>query len=335
MRAARPDPEIVILRALMDAGDAYVSGTELAETLRMSRVAVWQHMEKLREQGFTFETARARGYRLGSTPAQPNAALIAATLPRNRETSFSLEVLDEVDSTNDEAARQLAAGHRAPLGVIAGRQLKGRGRLGRKWLSEPNGNLYLSLGFRPPLAPARMATFTLWVGVSVTKLISTFCRTEAKVKWPNDLHLDGRKVGGILTEARIDADQIRDLVVGLGLNLVPPTGGWPTELKPTATSLAEQVATPFDANRFAAALIGCVLNAYDRFVDGSFQDTFADLWNQFDALRGREITLIQGERRITGTARGIDDSGSLILRTTAGKTERYHAGEVTIAKPGR
>ena len=335
MIVRRADPETTILRALLDAGDEFVSGTVLAHALQMSRVAVWQHMEKLREQGFTFETARAKGYRLTARPAALNAALITATLPPALLRDFTLRVCDEVDSTNDEVARLLAAGQRAPCAIIARRQNKGRGRLGRRWLSEANGNLYLSLGFRPPLAPARMATFTLWTGVSIAKLIGTFCRTEARLKWPNDLLLDGRKVGGILTEARIDADQMRDLVIGIGLNLQPPSQGWPPELRAQATSLSEQVATVVDPNRFTAALIGCVLTAYHRFVDGSYLDTFADLWNHFDALRGREITLLQGDRRITGVARGIDDVGSLLVRTTAGKTERFHAGEATLAKPSR
>ncbi len=326
-------PEVVILRALLEVGDGFVSGTALAHTLKMSRVAIWQHMEKLREDGFTFETARAKGYRLSARPDALNAALILATLPPSHAGRFTLDVRDELDSTNDEVARELAAGRNAPFAIIARRQTKGRGRLGRRWLSEATGNLYVSLGFRPPLAPARMGMFTLWTGASLCKFIGTFCRTEARLKWPNDLLLDGRKIGGILTEARIDADQMRDLVIGIGVNLVPPAGGWPTELRAHATSLSEQVSTPIDANRFAAALLGCLLTAYERFVDGSFRNTFADLWNQFDALRGREITVLHGDHRITGTARGIDDAGLLLLRTPAGKTERYHAGEVSIAKP--
>lgn len=335
MRLSPSPAEVVILRTLLAAGDESVSGPTLAHTLKMSRVAVWQHLEKLREQGFTIAAARSRGYRLTARPTSLNANLIEATLPPRAGPPLHLELHDELDSTNDEAARQLAAGRAAPFAVIARRQTQGRGRLGRRWLSDTAGNLYLSFGFRPPLAPARMAPFTLWAGASLCKLIGSFCRAPARLKWPNDLLLEGRKLGGILTEARVDADQIRDLVLGIGLNLAPPPGGWPPELTGRATSLAEQISAPVDANRLTAALLGCVLNAYDRFVRDDYRDELADLWRQFDVLRGREITLFQAGRTVTGTARGIDDSGSLLVRTGEGRTERFHAGEVTLARTAR
>jgi biotin-[acetyl-CoA-carboxylase] ligase BirA-like protein len=204
---------------------------------------------------------------------------------------------------------------------------------GRRWLSEPNGNLYLTLAFRPRLPPARMPTFTLWAGANLCQLIATFTRTTPTVKWPNDLLFHGRKCGGILTEARIDADHIRDLVIGIGLNLAAPAAGWPAELRPVATSLAEQSRTPLDPNRLTAALLGRMLAAYERFVAGDHQAALADLWHRYDALRDREVTLLDGDERITGIARGIDDTGALLVRTTAGRTRRFQAGEVTFARP--
>lgn len=324
-------PEVVILRALLEAGDSFVSGAGLARQLGMSRVAVWQHMEKLRGQGFTFEAVRAKGYRLTQPPALLDATLLAAILPAPLAHSLHLEVHDALDSTNDEAARQLAAGRPAPFALFARRQLEGRGRLGRRWLSEPNGNLYLSLGFRPAVAPARMPVFTLWIGANLCELIARFCQAAPELKWPNDLQFSGRKVGGILTEARVDADRIRDLVLGIGLNLTTPAGGWPAELRARATALAEHTNRPLDPNRFAAALLGRVLDAYQRFADGSYRENFADLWNRHDALHHRAVTLTQGTRVITGTARGVDDEGCLLVRTGAGRVERFHAGEVTLA----
>jgi BirA family transcriptional regulator, biotin operon repressor / biotin---[acetyl-CoA-carboxylase] ligase len=326
-----PPPEVVILRALLEAGEGFVSGAALARQLGMSRVAVWQHMEKLRGLGFTFEAVRAKGYRLARPPDRLDATLLAAILPAPLAAGLPLAVFDTVDSTNDEAARRLTAGHAAPFALFARRQLEGRGRLGRVWLSEPNGNLYLSFGFRPEITPARMPVFTLWIGANLCELIARFCQTAPGLKWPNDLQFDGRKVGGILTEARVDADRIRDLVLGIGLNLTKPAGGWPGELRARATSIAEHTNRPLDPNRFAAALLGRVFDAYQRFVDGSYRARFADLWNRHDALHHRTITLTQGTRVITGTARGVDDEGCLLVRTGAGRMERFHAGEVTLA----
>ena len=329
--APSPSTELVILRELLAREPGFMSGAALAAKLGLSRVAVWQHMEKLRAQGFTFEAARARGYRIATRPAGLHVEFILAHL-KGRARDFSITLLDEVDSTNDEAARQLAAGRPAPFVILARRQTRGRGRLGRAWHSEANGNLYASFAFRPALAPAGMPTFTLWMGVSVCELIANFCAVSPGIKWPNDLLFDGRKAGGMLTEARMDADQIRDLVFGLGLNVNSPAGGWPDDLAERAVSLAEHTRQPLDVNRFTAALIGRVLQAYERFVNGSYHKIFADLWNRYDALRGRPVAVLTGPHRITGIAMGIDDEGSFVVRTDKGRSERFRAGEMTLEK---
>ena len=201
--------------------------------------------------------------------------------------------------------------------------------------SEDNGNLYISFAFRPQLEPARMQTFTLWMGVNICELIANFTRTSPRLKWPNDILFDGRKAGGILTEARMDADQIRDLVFGLGLNLNSPAHSWPDALQNRATSLSEQTRAPLDINKFTAALIGRVLDAYEQFVSGAYLKNFAERWHPLDVLKGQPIQLQHGQETISGTAAGIDDEGSLIIRTDQGRTERFRAGEVTIAKNDR
>ena len=327
-------PETVILAELSAAEPDFVSGTALARKLGISRVAVWQYMEKLREQGFTFEAVRARGYRVLTRPEGLSATLIQS-YRRDRAAGFPLQLMTEVDSTNDEAARQLAAGQEAPFAIIAQRQTKGRGRFGRPWHSESNGNLYASFAFRPRLEPARMQMFTLWRGASICDLIASFCRTTPGLKWPNDLLFDGRKAGGMLTEARMDADQIRDLVFGLGLNVSLPPGGWPADLAERAVSLEEHTRQPIDLNKLTAALIGRVRQSYERFVDGSYKETFADLWNCYDVLRNRPVAVLTHTQRVAGIAMGIDDEGSFLVRTEAGRTERFRAGEVTLEKPPR
>ncbi len=324
-------PETVILRELLDCEPGFVSGTALAKKLGMSRVGIWTHMEKLRAQGFAFKAVRSRGYQLTRSPATLNFALIEAHL-RRRARGLGVAFFDEIDSTNNEAERQLAAGRPAPFAVLARRQTHGRGRFGRTWHSEANGNFYVSFAFRPRLEPARMQTFTLWMGVNICELVANFCRLAPGLKWPNDLVFAGRKAGGMLTEARVDADQIRDLVFGLGLNVNSPRDAWPRALAATATSLAEQTGATLDLNRFAAALIGRVLLAYTGFLEGDHEKSFAELWARYDVLRGQTITLVQGEKKIPGTAAGIDREGSLLLRTDAGKILRFRAGEVTLEK---
>jgi BirA family biotin operon repressor/biotin-[acetyl-CoA-carboxylase] ligase len=323
--------EITILRELLGSEAGPVSGTRIAKQLGISRVAVWLQLQKLAKQGFVFEAARSRGYRLVQTPAQLHPALVAAYLS-GRPRVPHLVCLETVDSTNSEAERQLAAGSPVPLVILARKQTAGRGRRGRPWHSPAAGNLYCTFVFRPKLEPARLQDFTLWMGLNVCELVSNFCRIDPGLKWPNDLLLAGRKAGGMLTEARVDADQIRDLVFGLGLNLNGRAADLPRELHHSAITLAEATGAPVDLNRFAAALIGRVLGAYDLFVDGAYRDKFAELWPRYDVLRGRPVSVIQGTRTVSGTATGIDDEGSLIVRLTTGRTERFRAGEVTLGK---
>jgi BirA family transcriptional regulator, biotin operon repressor / biotin---[acetyl-CoA-carboxylase] ligase len=326
-----PTPEHVILRELLARDPAWVSGSALAAKLEVSRVAVWQHMEKLRAAGFVFAAQRARGYRIVSRPADAHSVLIETQL-KVRPRHFSLLVLDSTDSTNDEAARQLAAGRPTPFAVIARHQTHGRGRLGRTWHSESKGNLYLSVAFRPSSPPERMSAFTLWMGLNICELLANFAQVTPGIKWPNDILFDGRKAGGMLTEARVDADQIRDLVFGLGLNINSPAGGWPDDLGQRAISLAEVTGASLDFNRLTAAVLGRVLLAYENFADGSYTKTFADLWHRFDVLRGKSVAVLEGGRRHAGTVAGLDDDGSLMLRDVHGRTQRFRAGEVTLEK---
>lgn len=323
--------EHIILREILAHEAGFVSGAGLAARLGVSRVAVWQHMEKLRHQGFVFEAVKSRGYRLVQYPPSLHATLIEVRL-KSRHRDFPLTVLDTVDSTNDEAARQFAGGRPTPFAVLARRQTRGRGRFGRAWHSESSTNLYASFAFRPRVEPERMQTFTLWMGVNICELLSNFAQVTPGIKWPNDILFDGRKAGGMLTEARVDSDQIRDLVFGLGLNVNSPAGGWPTELARRAISLADVTGAPLDLNRLAAALIGRVLLAYDKFVEGEHLATFADLWHRFDLLRGKPVTLLEGGRRHHGIVGGLDDEGALLLRDENGRAHRFRAGEVTLEK---
>lgn len=323
--------DILILRELLAADSGYVSGNKLAQQLGLSRVAVWMQLQKLTKQGFVFEAARSRGYRLVKTPAQLHHALIVAHLA-GRARLPNLVTLDRIDSTNSEAERHLAAGARTPLVILARAQTQGRGRRGRVWHSPPGGNLYSTFVFRPKLEPARLQDFTLWMGLNICELIANFCSLAPGLKWPNDILLNGRKAGGMLTEARIDADAVHELVFGLGLNLNVRAAELPRDLQRTATSLAEAAGAPVDVNRFAAALIGRVLGAYTRFVEGDYRDKFGELWQRFDILRGQPVTVTQGDRTFTGSATGIDDEGSLIVRLESGQTERFRAGEVTLRK---
>ena len=325
-----PLTEVIILRELIAADPQPVSGQKLARLLGFSRVAIWSQLQKLERQGFKFVAVRSQGYRMVQTPPNLHLALIQAHL-RLRQ-SPQLICLDRVDSTNAEAERRLAAGESVPLVILAREQTHARGRLGRPWHAAANGNLYATFVFRPQLEPARLQDFTLWMGLNICELIQNFCKIQPGLKWPNDIFVNGRKAGGMLTEARVDADQVRDLVFGLGLNVNGSANTLPGDLSRTAIALADVAPQPLDLNRLAAALIGRLQTAYDNFTSGEYRDKCAELWQRYDILRGKPVTVIQGVRTLRGIAMGIDDEGSLIVRPETGRTERFRAGEVTLGK---
>jgi BirA family biotin operon repressor/biotin-[acetyl-CoA-carboxylase] ligase len=330
-----PDLETRILRALLADRTAFVSGELLAEKLGITRVAVWQHLQKLRAEGFSIEAVRNVGYRITRLPPAPHAALLRLLIAP-RKNAPAITVLDTIDSTNDEATRRLAAGAPTPLAIISREQTKGRGRFRRPWHSKANGNLYITLALRPRATPSHMQTFTLWMGVNLCDLVASRVKNTPGIKWPNDLLFGARKAAGMLTEARIDADQIRDLVFGLGLNINSAPAGWPPELRATATSLLEQNDnTPLDFNPFVAALITRLADACDEFIDApeTTAAALAALWKKYDLLAGKPITILSGNDRLSGAACGIDPEGSLILTPAAGSLPlKVRAGEVTIGK---
>lgn len=321
-------PEAQILQELLASDSGFVSGTSLAKGLGISRVSVWSHMEKMRADGFVFEAVRRRGYRLITAPNTLHPWLVQAHLRLKKPAP--LVWCESVDSTNSEAERQLAAGREAPFIVLARRQSSGRGRLGRQWQSEDSGNIYVSCAFRPNLEPSQLQTFTLWMGLNVCDCVANACRIQPQVKWPNDLLYKDRKLGGMLTEARIDADHTRDLIFGLGLNVNTDTRSWPADVAARATCLRDASGGEVDLNHLASAAISRVLTAYDRFVEGGHRESFAAQWRLHDALAGRDITLQQGQKRISGRACGIADDGSLVLRLPDGTSARFRAGEVSL-----
>lgn len=321
------------MRELIESGDGFVSGNKLAKQLGMSRVAIWAHMEKLRSQGFEVEAVRRRGYRLLQRPEQLNDLILQALLD-HRGPAARVHFLTSTDSTNSEAERRLAGGEKTPFAILAVTQDRGRGRLGRRWFSEDEGNLYISFAFRPELRPAAMQRFTLWMGVNVCEAVTNACHIGIGVKWPNDILHNGRKLGGMLTEARIDADHTRDVIFGLGLNLNSRRENWPNGIAPLATSVAEALGRNVDMNRIAATVITRVFKAYQAFVAGEYRTDFDRLWKRFDVLNDRKITVLFGDRPVTGKVEGIDASGALCLRDQQGKLHQCLAGDVTIEKTG-
>jgi BirA family biotin operon repressor/biotin-[acetyl-CoA-carboxylase] ligase len=321
-----PSPSEQILGWLR-AATSPVSGEVLAERLGISRAAVFKHVEGLRARGYTIASEHAQGYVLTATPDRLDAVELG---PHLTGTWRRIEWHAEIDSTQ-RRARELGQGA-ADEGtvVVAEAQTAGRGRLGRTWHSPPGRNLYCSILLRPALAPAMVPQLALAVGLGVAQAIETL-GLQPRLKWPNDVLLDGRKAVGILTELEAELERVRLVIVGIGVNVNLGPADLPAYLRETATSLKIAAGRPIDRVRFTAALLAAVEGTYGRFLREGFAGLRAD-WDARDALRGRHVTRDVAGTMVAGVADGVDDDGALRLVSEGGVVQRVLAGEVTIAE---
>ena len=319
-----PPPAEQILTWLR-AARGPLSGEMLAQRLGISRAAVFKHVEALRGRGYAIASEHAQGYVLTAAPDRLDASELG---PRLTGTWRRIEWRAETDSTQ-QVARELArAGAEEGTVVIAETQTAGRGRLGRGWHSPPGRNLYCSILLRPALAPDVVPQLALVAGLGVAQAIEGV-GLGPRLKWPNDVLLDGRKTVGILTEMEAELERVRVVIVGIGVNVNTGPDDFPPYLRDKATSLAIAAGRPVDRVAFTARLIASVEQVYRRFLDGGFPALRAD-WEARAALTGRRVTVGAAGTDVAGTVAGIDDDGALRLVDDAGRVHRVVAGEVTI-----
>ena len=248
-------------------------------------------------------------------PAEAIWEAVAPLVP-----GFTVEVLPEIDSTNTELMRRARAGRLEPVLLVAERQTAGRGRLGRGWASDPGASLTFSLGL--PLAPADWAGLSLAVGVAVAESLDA----RVQLKWPDDLWLGDRKLGGILIETATSSPATaRYGVIGVGLNVAPREASGLSTPPAALRELDAQATAEAALQRVAEPLVRAVL-AFETFGFAPFQARFAAR----DALRDRAVALSDGT---AGTAHGVTDSGALLVHTAAGM-QVVSSSEVSVRPAG-
>jgi BirA family biotin operon repressor/biotin-[acetyl-CoA-carboxylase] ligase len=304
-----------------------ISGQALADAAGISRTAVWKHICGLRDLGFRIEAGAGKGYSLQEVPdsLHPLAVrpgLVTGTLGR------VLEYREEVASTQ-QLLRELAGGG-APEGsvVLADRQALGRGRRQRGWISL-SGSLAMSVLFTPRVAPHRISQFLLLAGVAAAEAISLQSGVRPGLKWPNDVLLEGKKVGGILAEMSSDAERIEHVILGLGLNLNTPADEIPPEIRDQATSVL--AATGSRISR--PALVRDILIRLERFYHRLLEEgpsPVREQWLAYTVTLGRRVRVETSESVFHGMARDIDESGALLLQDDSGVEHRLVAGDVSL-----
>jgi len=326
------NPSSFLLRLLLSASPYYISGSILAEKLGMSRVGVWARIAKLRKEGLSIEASQNRGYRLAAESDKFNQFLLEAWLHKVK-VKCNIFVFPSLDSTNSEAERMLANGEKAPFAVIANQQYAGRGRLGRSWHSPQYGNINLSIALRPNINLIKLRTFTLWQGMCLAKLLQTHTgNEEINVKWPNDLVIKGKKIGGMLTEASIDSEHVRSMVLGIGINVNSKSSHFPKNISKMSTSLHDINGQIYRIHELTSKIIKTVLSSYQKSLDGISKKDLLEKWNQLDALNEKNVEIKIGKETTRGKAIGIDENGAIKIKLRNGRIKHLNSGDLTVLK---
>jgi BirA family biotin operon repressor/biotin-[acetyl-CoA-carboxylase] ligase len=307
------------------------SGEDLARTLGVTRSAVWKAANALRDLSAPMEAVRNRGYRFPVASEPLAAARIRECIARTvRDRLVRLDVAWSTGSTNTELIERA----NPPLGrcevLLAEFQTAGRGRRGRTWLAPPGGAVCLSLSWTFPEVPRDAGALSLAIGVCVLRALKVHGVRDVRLKWPNDVLVGDRKLGGILIELRAESAGPACTVVGIGLN-VALGAELLEEIAATglqAVDLASVTKAAISRNALAASIIEACVRGLLEFEQEGLRP-FIDEWRDADALRGRPVNVQAGEETAGGLARGIDLSGALLVETPHG-LRKFFSGEVTV-----
>ena len=315
----------------------YISGSAIAETLGLTRAAVWKCVKQLEAEGYDIESAK-KGYRLGGNNNAVSEGLVRRYLDSERKYGspedgtdgpaerISLEVLSSVDSTNNylkSKASQTPSWH----AVIASGQTAGRGRMGRSFVSPAGTGVYLSVLLRPALPAQQAVRLTTAAAVAACLAIEECTDAKASIKWVNDVYVNGKKTCGILTEASIDLESggLDWAVMGIGFNVYEPEGGFPEEIRSVAGAIAAKSSRDL-RSRIAASF----LRHYYGIVETEQLKGYPDEYIKRSFVIGKRVNVLRSGTSRPAKALSIDEECRLIVEYEDGTQEALSSGEVSI-----
>ncbi len=314
-----------ILDLLVSREGEFVSGEELSKLLGISRAGVWKHINRLREEGYKIESQTRLGHRL----ERNSIPLNKFELCRNLETATlgsEFVVLREVVSTNDTAKELARSGAGTGTVVIADMQTGGRGRRGRHWIS-PAGGIWMSVILRPGMELKDVAIYTLLAGVAVAAAINKVTGLKSGIKWPNDILIKGKKVGGILTEVFGEWQAVDFLVIGIGVNVNLSEDKLPAGVD--STSLSLELGKPVELVNLIRAILQELERLEEKFMSGGISLVLSE-WRQLAVCLNRPITVREFDREWYGESVDITSDGALLVKTAQDQVVKLYSGDVSL-----
>ncbi len=293
----------------------------------ISRNAVWKQIERLRREGVEIEAVTGKGYRIvdeGDAFGKRSIEAFLDTSWLGRELLF----FDEIDSTNDEIKRRAEKGATEGLLAVADTQNKGKGRRGRGWANPAGVNIAMSYLLKPDLTPNTAPMMTLIMALAAVRGIKEVSGLDVRIKWPNDIVINGKKLVGILTEMTAEPDCIHEVIVGTGINV--NTRSFPDEIRTTATSMYLEGGRIYSRAKVTAFVTNAFEKYYESFLESGDLSGLKDEYNDACVNLGAEVRVLDPKGEYEGTSCGIDDKGELIVVKKDGARERVYAGEVSV-----
>ena len=295
---------------ILKAGQGVVSGEVISSELGISRVSVWKHLQKLQEFGYNID-ASSMGYRLISSPD----ALFSWEFPdREKKIHFFPEVTSTMDIARDFARK----GCPHFTVVVAGCQNRGRGRLKRTWLSS-QGGLYFTTILRPQISPVLSLRVNFAASLILAQTLNNMFDINARVKWPNDILVDGWKISGILSEIEAEADIVSFINVGIGINI----NNDPTDSEPKAVSLKQLSGSEISRKR----LLSDFLDNFENCINSKALDNIIQEWKKYTVTLNRYVKIVTHHEVLEGIAVDLDENGALILELADGSTKKVLYGD--------
>lgn len=315
-----------ILTILENHRGVAISGEKLAQALSVTRAAIWKAISALKKVGYKIKARPHHGYQLADNSDILSAEGIRLSL-LEKYRDFALEVFPVIDSTIIYAKKIIADGAGDKTIIIADEQTAGRGRLGRSFFSPPQTGIYFSMIFRPQKTLREMQFTTIMMAVAICQAIEKLALGTPQIKWVNDILINGKKVGGILTEAISDYESgmVESLIVSAGVNV--KTRVFSADLRNIATSLLTSTAkNNLTRNVIIAEIINHFLALFNQ---GGCANLIAEYKNR-SAVLNQMITYQQNNKTLTARAIDINELGNLIVKNRNGKINVLHSGEISV-----
>ena len=307
--------------------DGYISGQELCNKFGVSRTAIWKVMKQLKEAGYNIEAQQNKGYHIVSAPDVMDAAELKS-IWKPKWVGCEILYFDSIDSTNTKAQELAEKGYPSGTLVVADKQIAGKGRRGRNWESPSGCGIFMTLMLKPDINPNNASMLTLVSALAVAKALADITGKDAKIKWPNDIVIDGRKVCGILTEMSAQFDYINNIVIGIGINV--NNSSFPEEISATASSL--RLLSGGKKYR-RAEIIEKIMEYFEKYYSIFLEtEDLSALVNEYDAMlvnMKKQVKVLDPKEPFEGKAMGITKTGELIVDTWESR-KLVSSGEVSV-----